>query len=104
MRLVLTTQSIVNAVEAGWSTAGRTLERDKSVQSYHDLSQAVFLYFGTKPFFLPRLSANLAGYKGYGLPRPESRDYLCVDAIKGIKDITTNDVVGINIKIVNGLS
>jgi len=90
MCLVLATQSIVNAVKPGWSTAGWTVERDEGVECYHDLSEAHFFCFGTKPFFVPRLSANLAWYWGNGLPRPETRDYLSVDAIERKKDVTVD--------------
>jgi hypothetical protein len=60
--------------------------------------------FGAEPFFVPRLSANLAWYWGNGLPRPETRDYLGVDTIEGIKDVASHDGHGKNIKTVNGLS
>jgi hypothetical protein len=80
------------------------MERDESVEGYHDLSEAIFLCFWTEPFFMPWLSANLASYRGNRLPRPETRDYLSVGAVEGIKDVVSNYMHGINIKNVNGLS
>jgi len=88
--LVLATQSIVNTIEPGWSTAGWTVKRDESVESYHDLSEAHFFSFWAKSFTVPRSTANLAGYWGNGLPRSETRDYLCATAIEGIKCVAVN--------------
>jgi hypothetical protein len=89
--LVLATQSIVNTIEPGWSTAGWTVKRDESVESYHDLSEAHFFSFWAKSFIVPRSTANLAGYWGNRLLRPETRDCLSIDVIEGIKNIPVDE-------------
>jgi hypothetical protein len=101
---VFAPQSIVNAVKPGWSTTGGTVEWYESVESNHDLSEAHIFCFWVVPFFIPNLSANLAWHRRDGLPRPETSDYLSINAVEGIKDIAANYFHGLNIRTVERLT